>query len=109
MFEHYSVRVGGDSLFGRRIKVVSSGIIFIRGSEVDRMLLEAPEDGSLAHKPGELVSLHHAHIVLNVPNDVSSRLFQTKVQISTPETHIVAVKYLVTLFKWKKFWKIEHK
>ena len=108
MFEDYSVRVGRDSLFGRRIKVVRSGIIFIRGSEVDWMLLEASEDGSLAHQPVELIGLHHTRTVLNVPDYLSSSLFKTKVQVSTPETHVVTVKYLVTLFKWKQFWKIEH-
>ena len=79
MFENYSVRVGGDSLFGRRVKVVSSGIIFIRGPKVDLMLLEAPEDGPLAHQPVELIRLEQAHPVLNVPDNLRSSLFQAEI------------------------------
>ena len=79
MFENYSVRVGWDSLLGRRVKVVCSGIIFICWSKVDRMFLKASEDSSLAHEPVELISLEDADPVLYVPDDFRTRLLQAKI------------------------------
>ena len=70
--------------------------------------LESSKYCSLGHEPSQLVCFQNTNSILNVLDDLFSRLFQTKVQISAPETTIVAVKYLVTLFQWKKFGKIEH-
>ena len=108
VFEDYSVSVGGDSLFGRRVKVISSRIIFVGWSEGDGVLLEASEYCPLVHEPGELVSLEDTDSVLDVTDDLLARLLQSEVQVSAPETTVVTIKYLVPLLQRQRLGEVEH-
>ena len=80
-------------------------IIFTAGGLLTSALfyLESSKYCSLGHEPSLLICFQDTDSILYILDDLFPRLFQTKVQISTPETTIVAVKDLVTLFQWKKF------
>ena len=63
------------------------------------MLLEAAEYSPLGHEPAELVSLQHAHPVLDVPDDLGPALLQPEVQVAAPEAAVVTVEQLVALLQ----------
>ena len=109
MFVDDPVGVGGDALLGRRVEVVSAGVVFVGWPELYRMFLESPQYGSSGHEPGQLVSLQHADSVLDISDDFLPGLLQAEVKVSTPEAAVVAVKYFVAFLQRQSFGKIEHR
>jgi len=131
MLEQDSVCIRGYPLLGRRVKVVRARVVLICGLEGDEVLLETPEDGSFLHQPPngdndelechkmtmitmmtidngspKLVSFHHAHTFVDVPDDFSSRLFKPEVKIAAPEDTVIAVKNIVLSFQWQHLWEV---